>query len=304
MRKRILITLFIAGGTIAGAYYFFTAKTAAIRLEHYYDYDRSLPLDARIDTLSDRLWHVRFTSAHALRVPGLLSFPRRGRPPYPTIIFLHGAGDNKATDYMMLGDSIFADAGLAVFRIDADLHGERIRNGMAAVQAKNYPYLARDAVAQTVFDLRRAVDFLDSIPQLDSTRTAFMGISLGGIIGAIFAGVDRRVEYPIIVLAGGGLRWIFGARGISSRIRDLMAPVEPLNFIDKIAPRPVLFLNASHDEVIPRATTLLLYQAARQPKEIIWYDGQHHMQPLPPFRDSVAWLRKWMRLPESVSPSE
>ena len=150
-------------------------------------------------------------------------------------------------------------------------------------------------MVQTVFDLRRAVDYLDTRDDIDSTRTAFLGISLGGIIGSVFCGVEPRVEYPMIALAGGGLRMALGTEGFSDRITNMLAPVEPLNFIHRIAPRPVLFLNATEDTVIPRSSTEMLFDAAKEPKKILWYKAPHHMPPVPVFQDCVRWLRQRMK---------
>lgn len=306
MKKRTRILSIIAGIGVVAILLLFAIRSlflpqGEIKLKYYYDYDRQFPLRVQVDTLNARLWHVSYLSARARRVPALLSLPAIGEPPYPAVIFLHGAGDHKAKDYMMLGDSMFSAAGLAVLRIDIDLHGERAREGFDGDELKNYRHLIRDVLAQTVFDLRRGVDYLDSLPFIDSTRTGFMGISLGGIIGSVFCGVENRVEFPIIALAGGGLRWIFGKDAFSERVGAMLAPIEPLNFIGKISPRPVLFLNASRDEVIPRPTSLLLHRTAGEPKKVIWYDAPHHMPPVPAFRDCVKWFREKMGLPPTAA---
>ncbi len=265
-----------------------------LQLKYYYDYDQSFPLEAKVDTLKPNLFHVTYNSTHGLRVPALLSLPRRGIRPYPVVIMLHGIGDQKNADYMMLGDSIFSAAGFAVFRPDIEFHGERARTKFSFKESKKYRYTFRDALVQTVFDLRRAVDYLDTRPDIDSTKTAFLGISLGGIIGTVFCGVEKRVEFPIITLAGGGMRYALGKDGLKERVKEMLAPIEPLNFVAQISPRPVLFQNAKKDEIIPKTSTMLLYATAKEPKEIIWYDAHHHMPPRPAFRDAVEWLQSKM----------
>lgn len=267
-------------------------KQNTLDLQYYYEYDRDLPLQVRTDSLAVRKWHISFDSVHQQRVPAVLTLPARGTPPYPAVIMLHGLGDHKEQDYMAIGDSIFSAAGFAVLRPDFALHGERRVPDLGEKTLAKRRYTFRDAIAQTVFDLRRAVDYLETRTDIDPRRTGFLGISLGGIAGTVFCGVEPRVEYSMLVLAGGGLRWAFGTEGTSSEIGAMLAPVEPVNFVGRIAPRPVLFLNAELDEVVPKTAALLLHAAAGDPKKVIWYDAGHKMPPVPAFEDCKIWLRQ------------
>ncbi|KAK5574771.1 hypothetical protein RB653_010024 [Dictyostelium firmibasis] len=42
----------------------------------------------------------------------------------------------------------------------------------------------------------------------------------------------------------------------------------PLNYVDKISPKPILFIHATHDPVVPYAQSVLLYEKANHPKEL------------------------------------
>ncbi len=228
-----------------------------------------------------------YNSINNNRVTALLSVPSTSKPPYPLAIILHGLGDNKNTDYMMLGDSILSSKGFAVFRIDFAMHGERVKK---KYKFKGIDYTLRDAIEQTVFDLRRGLDYLDSRADIDSTKTGFIGISLGGIAGTVFCGVDKRVEVPVICIAGGGLRAMAGVKGFGSKITAMMAPIEPLNFVEEISPRPILFINAEDDEVIPKPMAMLLHSKADEPKKVIWYKSKHHINPYKAFNDAANWI--------------
>jgi len=272
------------------------AKDRCLDLRHYYDYDRGLPLEAVIDTVYRRpdkvRLHVQYTSVHDCRVSALWTLPRKGTGPLPAIIVQHGLGDRKEVDYVEVADSAFPEAGFAVFRIDFQYHGERKREGRSVRFDAGLPFTSRDAWAQTVFDLRRAVDFLDSRPEIDPLRTGYLGISLGGIIGAVFCAVEPRVEAPILALAGGGLRFVLRGKAFEDSVRRLFAPIEPLNFVQWISPRPVLFVLATKDEIIPQASSLLLYHEARKPKRIWWYEGHHRTVPVwTIMHDCVVWYR-------------
>ncbi len=299
MYKRLVFTAWLVWGFVVAC-----APQKSMDLKYFYEYDRDLPLHAQFSSLNSHRFHVRYTSYNGKQVPALLSVPQVAEPPHPLIIMLHGIGDHKDADYMRIGDSIFVKHGFAVLRIDIEYHGERRFPGVSIKEARKFRYFLRNAMIQTVFDLRRAVDLADSLDYLDRNRTAFLGISLGGIIGAVFSGVENRVEFPILALAGGGLRWAYGKDGLSPEIQNMLAPVEPLNFVHLISPRPVLFQNAEKDEVIPRSATMLLYRAAKEPKQIIWYPAGHHMPPVPAFLDAVNYLKKqFAKLPQHQIPA-
>jgi len=259
----------------------------SVDLEYFYEYDKDYPLEVKVDTLSDNLFHVSYNSVNNNRVTALLSLPKKGVKPYPLAIIQHGIGDEKDTDYMILGDSIMSSKGFAVFRIDFAMHGERVKE---EYKFKGIDYTLRDAIKQTVFDLRCGLDYLDTRSDIDSAKTGYVGISLGGVAGTIFCGVDERVEVPVICIAGGGLRVMSGVDGFGDEITSMMAPIEPLNFVERISPRPLLFINAEDDEVIPKPMAMLLHTKADEPKEVIWYKSKHHINPYDAFNDAAEWL--------------
>lgn len=261
----------------------------SVDLEYFYEYDKEYPLDVMIDTLSNNLFHIAYNSVNNNRVTSLLSLPKNGVEPYPLAIIQHGLRDKKDTDYMILGDSILSSYGFAVFRIDFAMHGERTKK---KYKFKGIDYTLRDAIKQTVFDLRCGLDYLDTRSDIDHARTGFVGISLGGVAGTVFCGVDKRVEVPVICIAGGGLRAMAGVDGFRDEITSMMAPIEPLNYVERISPRPLLFINAEDDEVIPKPMAMLLHAKADEPKEIIWYKSKHHVNPYDAFNDAADWIEK------------
>lgn len=86
-----------------------------------------------------------------------------------------------------------------------------------------------------------------------------------------------------------------GVDGFGNEITSMMAPIEPLNFVERISPRQLLFINAENDVIIPKPMAMLLHTKADEPKKIIWYQSKHHVNPYDAFNDSADWLIENMK---------
>ena len=263
----------------------------------YYEYDRAIPLKDSLSvaksTTDYTLYNLVYNSVHDQRVTALLSIPKSTTTPVPVIILMHGLGDHKAVDYVEYGNAAFIKNGYAVLRIDFHEHGDRKQDTYKFDLTGDYKYWTRNVMIQTVFDLRRAVDFIETRKELDASRIGYYGISLGGITGTIFCGVEDRIKVPVVALAGGQMNLRFKDQADSDEAKDFVGPIEPINFVKQIAPRPFLMLNAKNDEVIPPAMSKLLFDAAKNPKEIIWYDAKHRDAPVDIiYRDGINWFKK------------
>lgn len=269
----------------------------SLPVEKYYEYDHDLPLRDSVhplgDTMNYSLCYLTYRSVHDAEVTGLLTLPEKGNVPFPVVILMHGLGDRKTVDYIEAGNEYLLDAGYAVLRLDISNHGDRIRYDYDFDLTAGYRYWSRDIISQTVFDLRRAVDFIQTRDELDHERIGYFGISLGGIIGAVFCSVEERVKVPVIALAGGNLNLMFGMDAFSADTKDYLSIIDPINFVGMISPRPLLMINASKDDVIPPLTSKLLFKAAKKPREIIWYPTKHHDLPIDKaYPDGIHWFNE------------
>jgi fermentation-respiration switch protein FrsA (DUF1100 family) len=128
---------------------------------------------------------------------------------------------------------------------------------------------------------------------------------MGAIMGAILAGVDERVTCA--VLGAGGADWgvmasqsqnrpareLRAARPelTPERVAEVLAPVDPLNFVGHISPRPLLILHGDFDDSVPPDAARLLWQHAGPPKEMRWYHSGHYL-PTAAYLYVVEWLEK------------
>ena len=208
---------------------------------------------------------------------------------------MHGLGDRITVDYIEAGHNYFIESGYAVLKINIANHGDRLENEYDFSLTDGYRYWTRDIISQTVFDLRRSIDFLNTREEIDPERIGYYGISLGGIIGTVFCGVDERVKVPVIALAGGNLNLMFGLKALSDETMDFMSIIDPVNFVEKIHPRPFLMINAENDEVVPPATSKILFQKAKEPKNIIWYPSKHRDLPIEKaYPDGISWFQEYL----------
>jgi len=265
----------------------------------YYEYDKGLSLQDSTyivkDTTSFKLYKVSYYSVNHKKVSGLLSIPKNATEPVPVIILLHGAGDRKTVDYIEYGNGFFIKNGYAVLRIDISKHGDRIEDEYELSFTGESRYWSREIITQTVFDLRRAVDFIETKNELNAKEIGFFGVSLGGITGTVFCGVEKRVKVPVIVLAGGQLNLMYGKKALGLDAKDYTSIIEPKNFVKQIAPRPLLMINAENDEIVPPMMSKLLYKKAKKPKNIIWYPAKHHTIPLDKtYQEGLNWFEKYL----------
>lgn len=209
-------------------------------------------------------------SSRGDRVPGRLLLPPRGAGPFPVVLLQHGAGGAKDAPYMDAVAGPWARGGVAVASVDLPLHGQRasaklggmLRAGLG-LDPGGGPLaagIAREFLRQAVLDLRRCVDALASFDAVDSARVAYAGLSLGAIVGASYCALDPRPR--AVVLALGGADRAAG---------DL----DPGRGVAAIAPRPILFVNATRDAVISRERAERLHAAATGPHEVLWFDSGH-----------------------------
>ena len=159
---------------------------------------------------------------------------------------------------------------------------------------------ARAYVVQCVTDLRRGVDLLVSRAGVDCERIGYVGHSLGASVGGQFAGVERRVKAHVLMagyadisrkLAQMASRYLNTSTEEFVRVANV---VDGVNFVGNAPPSAILFQFARRDEVITAHDAELFFKAAREPKEIRWYDGTHEFNKQA-LIDRASWLADHLR---------
>jgi fermentation-respiration switch protein FrsA (DUF1100 family) len=119
-------------------------------------------------------------------------------------------------------------------------------------------------------------------------------------MGALLAGIERRLKAAVLVVGDGGLVSHFtGAEddnvmaGLPCATRvawlEAMAPIEPVRFVGGASPTPLLVQSGRFDELVPVADAQALHAAASAPKTSLWYDAGHSLNQQASF-DRLDWL--------------
>ena len=273
--------------------------TEAMRLA-LYDYDRDLPLNPTVKPLDENEKRARFgvvyDSVHDQRVTAIYAQPKRFAAAYPAVILVHGSGGNKDTSYIQwVSESLLAQ-GYATFSIDTQYHGDRARPGRSGEIHMPDSYTMRDAWIQSVVDLRRAVDYLQSRPDVDKARIGYMGFSQGAMLGGVVAGVEARISAFCFAVPGAGLMEIvkhideyplllehWPVKKTPETMRKIQAVAlvsDPLYFVGRIGARNMLIVVAKRDEIIPPTASKAFVEAAHAREDQVkrWESG-HVLHP-------------------------
>ena len=145
------------------------------------------------------------------------------------------------------------------------------------------------AVRQAVLDNRRALDWLQSRSDIDPSRMGVVGISLGGILAPLIAGVDHRAKVLVTIVGGAdvsdlvfdsfityGLRPSLLYHGVTfDSIKRDYAPIEPTNWLSGFDPKNALLFNGRFDVFVnPKQARHLADALGGAP--IVWTNTGHY----------------------------
>ena len=231
-----------------------------------------------------------FDSESRQRVPGLL-IKQIQQPSnaahQPVVIVLHGTGGNKTAMKPLLQK--LAARGVIGVAMDARYAGERATSGKgsdayrAAIletwkNGQGFPFLY-----DSVWDLQRLIDYLETRSDVDPRRIAAIGFSKGGTELYLAAAVDTRIAASVSCIGVQSFDWALENNAWQSRIstiqsavdgaaREVGQPTIDAPFIRRfynrvvpgidslfdgpqmlplIAPRPLLVINGERDDRTP-----------------------------------------------------
>lgn len=166
------------------------------------------------------------------RLPAFLFLPKSAHPPFETVVFFPSARVNMMPRVEPLGDMGFVDyviqSGRAV--LYPIYKGTYNRPGKPTLPGSIAGF---DGLIQKAKEIRRSVDYLETRPDIDRNKLAFLGVSQGAADGVIFVALEDR--FKTAILLDGGF---------------FLAPTLPAMNQTNFAPRvkiPTLMVNGRYD---------------------------------------------------------
>ncbi len=217
-----------------------------------------------------------------------------------SVIVLHGHGGNKHTT-LPLATMLYP--AYNVLLLDHRGHGES--GGVRTTIG----YEER-------LDVHAAVDVLMG---RGLGPVGIFGMSMGGATAILAAAEDERISVIVADSPFARLRWAIqqaanlrgypafltpaisylGCLMTALHLRYRMESFDPVEVIERIAPRPIFLMHGTEDELIPVASAHTLYARAGEPKELWLQEGLKHCRAVEeayePFRDRVrGFFDRWL----------
>jgi dienelactone hydrolase len=185
----------------------------------------------------------------------------------------------------------FADRGLTAALITLPYFGSRKTRGSSCRMIHRDPRQTLPGMRQAVLDVRRTVDWLLSDCQTICRveTVGLFGVSLGGIIAALTASFEARIDTAYLALAGGGLsllgwdapqlrrpRDVWEKHGLPpEKYFEVAAQFDPVTYGSRLSHKRVHLFAATDDESVPPQAAVALADAIGK-CEIEWFSGGHY----------------------------
>lgn len=305
-------------GTLALGLFVFLRNVGAQSLPadyaQHFSYDKTAALDEQTigpegfgGSSGVSIQNFSYAGAGGARVPASLVTPKE-KGKHPAILWGHWLmpGSSMANRQEFRDEAILlARCGVVSLLIDAP----QARPGF-----KPAPNPA--LMTEQVIDLKRAVDYLSGMSDVDSTRIGYVGHSWDSGAGAILDAVDKRVA-AFVFMSGpqSNLEYVLHSdspRMVEARKKVDVAKVEqqmranawadPGAYAPFMGPAPALLQYGLKDEEwVPIADAKNFVAGAAGSKEVKFYDADHALN-ADARRDRIAFLARQLKFaPPSAS---
>ncbi|NHI89237.1 MAG: hypothetical protein EAX87_06910 [Candidatus Thorarchaeota archaeon] len=182
--------------------------------------------------------------------------------PKPTVLYLHGYGEQYSDHLQMLRE--FAAAGFIVMGIDQPGSGN----------STGYPTLSPftflnvtsgpedSSLFHSVWAAARAITLLESLPFVETDALIVAGDSMGGLVTFILSGIDSRVDGSIPMMAAGNFLNALTSGSLlnlvivpaytirSTEMDNIIKWFDPLAYT-RLLTKPVLMMFGTDDQFFP-----------------------------------------------------
>jgi dienelactone hydrolase len=199
--------------------------------------------------------HFSYAADAEQRVPGILVKQAKPAGRRPVVVALHGTGGNKESQLALLKE--LAGLGFIGVAIDGRYHGERTKAGKGSVEyneailrafrtGREHPFLY-----DTVWDILRLIDYLETRADVDAKRIGLIGFSKGGMETYLAAAVDPRVTVAVPCIGVQSFRWALENDSWKSRVETFQAAINGASKDAGIAEINADFVRKFYNRVVP-----------------------------------------------------
>ena len=260
-----------------------------------------------------RIEKVVFQSLPGLYVTGNFYVPKIGPERLPTILYLCGHAPHPLGAKVNYQDRAawFASHGFACLILDTLEFGEvaGIHHGTHDLNLWHWLSLGYTPAGTEVWNAMRAIDYLETRPEVDPRRIGVTGISGGGAITWYLAAVDERVRAAAPVCS----TFTFGSQASGWRASGQCDCIYFHNAYGwefpmvaaLIAPRPLLIISGRQDldfppdgyhDVFKRSKQVYDFYAGGDSDRIREVDDDvGHSDPPQFLREARQWMRRWLQ---------
>jgi len=257
-----------------------------------YAYDKT-PLNAKVESVEEtpeyRRERISFDAAYGKeRVIAYLYLPNGAKPPLQTIVYFPGSGVIQARTlparYLNSFDFLLKSGRAVMFPIYKGTleRGDDLTSDYPSATASY-----RDHVIAWSKDLGRSIDYLETRPEIDRAKLAYMGFSWGAALGPIMTAVEERIKVNLLVLPG-------------FYLQKSLPEVDQLNFAPRVK-IPTLMLSGRFDFFYPVETSQLplfrLLGTPQENKRHVTYDVGHNIPRNELIKETLDWLDRYLGPP-------
>ena len=244
-------------------------------------------------------FHFSFAADTSNRVPGILIKSEDSQGRRPVVIALHGTGGSKANMISLCRK--LAERGFIAVAIDGRYHGER-KHGKGQSDYNDAIVRAWHGSGEhpfyydTVWDVMRLVDYLQTRDDVDPARIGLLGISKGGIETYLAAAANQRIAVAVPCIGVESFRWALAHDDWQGRIGTIQPAFDAIAKENVVTKPDSVFVQKFYDRVVPGIYSEfdgpeMMKLIAPRPLLIINSDSDIHT-PLPGVQECIAAAEK------------
>ena len=257
-----------------------------------YSYDKT-PLQAVVESTEQTDdWEkekITFAAAYGNeRVTAYLFLPKKASPPFQTVVYFPGANavynrSSANSPQMEVFDFIIKSGRAVMF----PLYKGTFERGDDYKTYMGYHHTTsawRDHVIAWSKDLGRSIDYLETRPDIDSSKLAYEGASWGGAMGALLPAMEDRIKALVLIVPG-------------FYLVKTLPEVDQLNFAPRVKV-PVLMLNGHFDFIFPVESSqepmFRLLGTPNEHKRRVVYETGHDIPRNELIKETLDWLDRYL----------